>query len=153
MFLIARHPNPWPKRRVNATHRPGRRCGQTARLKLLPVAPVPLATTLFFSSSSLSLVQDALLSFALDSAAGPSGLHPTTRPPRRGRHPPAHCLLDRQCLARGIEEERWRPPPSSSGRDSSTYYSESLAGYSVQGRDTIPPPVTAWVRKVGRRGG
>ena len=50
---------------------PAPRTEDTARRKLLPIAPVSPAT-----APSLTLVQDALLPFAPDSAARPSGHRP-----------------------------------------------------------------------------
>ena len=64
----AYHKLPTPKNRQGVV-RPS--TDHTARRKLLPIAPHSLAT-----APSLTLVQDAPLSFARDSAAGPSGLRP-----------------------------------------------------------------------------
>ena len=105
---------------------------------------VSLATT-----PSFSLVQEALLSFDPDSAAGPSGF----RPRHQGRahlgvqqrsvvgimaegHIPAPSSPGSPVLhSRGIEEEGWQPSPSGSGRDSSTPHGEGLAG---RGDGTLP---------------
>ena len=61
-------------------------------------------------------------------------------------HPRPQCLLNRQCLARGIAEERWQPLHSGGGGDSSTFQFEKLAGHGVQKHSTMPLPVTVGVR-------
>ena len=64
---------------------PRPRAADVAKKKVLSVAPVSLATT-----PSFSLVQEALLSFDPDSAAGPSGFRPRhqgrAQAAKRGRH-------------------------------------------------------------------
>ena len=101
------------------------RAEDVIRRKLHPQALVSLATT-----PSLSLAQEVLLSFAPESAAGPSG--------RRPQHIMGGLLwLPRRAGA---------GPPRCGQHHGRRHNIESLAGHRFRRHATIPPPAAAGIR-------